>query len=191
MPRTRRLLIYYQRDVKFSFIGSRIRFLIGNILHQQQMFGVGLRTRYCIIWWSFKPFIWNFKNLTFLRKRLLVLNAMMVLKIILMSWDSLFSLIWSLYTNSSPGCSCLADVNRLRWYKFPYENPSLQFWLMGFHQPYFSSLLANFETFKISCHARKCVITIKYVILIISLVYFWHSARKNSVQKVCRKVLKT
>ena len=66
---TRHLLIYYQRDVKFSFISSRMRFLIGNILHQQQMFCVGLKTRYYMIRQSFEFFIWNFKNLTFLHKR--------------------------------------------------------------------------------------------------------------------------
>ena len=38
--RTRRSLIHYQQDVKFNFIGSRIRFLTGNILHQQQMFKI-------------------------------------------------------------------------------------------------------------------------------------------------------
>ena len=114
LPRRRRFLIYYQQVIRFSFTGSRIRFLIGNILHQQQMFWVGLRTRYYIIWWSFKPFIWNFKKLTLLHKSLLILNEMMVLKIILMSWDSFLSLTWSLYTTSFPGCSCLANVNGLR-----------------------------------------------------------------------------
>ena len=43
------LLIYYQLDVKFSFIGSRIPFLIGNELHQQHMFWFSLRTRSYII----------------------------------------------------------------------------------------------------------------------------------------------
>ena len=191
MPQTRRLLIHYQLDVKFSVIVSSIRFVIGNILHQQQVFWVGLRTRYCIIWWSFKPFIWNFKNLTVLRKSLLVLNAMMVLKIILMSWDSFFSLTSSLYTTSSPVCCCQVDVNGLRKSKYPYENPSLQFWLICFHQLYLSNLLANFETFNISCHVRKSESLIKHVILIIYLVHLRYSVCKNSIQNVCRKVLTT
>ena len=62
---------------------------------------------------------------------------------------------------------------------------------MGFHQPYFSSLLANFDTFEISCYAQKSEPLIKYVTLIISLVHLWYSICKNSLQNVCRKVLKT
>ena len=43
--------------------------------------------------------------------------------------------------------------------------------LMGFRQPYLSSLLAHFETLKISCHARKPEPLIKYFIVIFSHVY--------------------
>ena len=42
---------------------------------------------------------------------------------------------------------------------------------MGFHQPYLSSLLANFEAFEISCHAQKSEPLIKEVIFIFSLDY--------------------
>ena len=71
-------------------------------------------------------------------------------------------------------------VNELRYCKFPDKNPSLQFWLMGFHQPFLSSLLESLETSKILCHARKSEPLIKYVILIISHVYLWYSVGKNS-----------
>ena len=62
---------------------------------------------------------------------------------------------------------------------------------MGFHQPYLSSLLANFENFKISCHARKSEPLIKYVTVISTLVYLRYSVCKNSIQNICRKALKT
>ena len=122
---------------------------------------------------------------------LLILNVMLVLKILLMSWDSFFSLVWSLYTILLPGYSCLAGINELRWHKFPDENPSLQFWLMDFNQPYCSTLLANIETFNILCHGWKSEPQIKYVKLIISYVHLWYSLHKYSMQNVFRKVLKT
>ena len=43
LPRTGPLFLHYKQDVEFSFIGSRILFPNGNILHQQQMFWVSLR----------------------------------------------------------------------------------------------------------------------------------------------------
>ena len=74
-------------------------------MHQQQMFGVGLRTRYYIIWCSFKPCIRNFMNLIFPRKCLLVLNTMLEFDINIDELGFIFSFIWSLNTISFPECS--------------------------------------------------------------------------------------
>ena len=63
--------------------------------------------------------------------------------------------------------------------QFPDKNPSLQFCLMGFDQPYPLSLLAFKE---ISCHEQKSEPVIKYLILIISLAHLWYSVCKNNTE---------